>query len=73
MSSSSHSEKALRRAATASEAAAMLSQSTYSGTVEAVPVAPNLKMLRSATEAAMELSQSTYSGTVEGISPPASV
>ena len=51
----------ISRLASASEAAATLSHSTYSGTVESA----DIQRLASASEAASALSHSTYSGTVE--------
>lgn len=59
---SNDGEAGFQRLANAAEAAATLSHSTYSGTVEGA----DIERLTNASEAAAALSQSTYSGTVEG-------
>ncbi|MES1975409.1 MAG: hypothetical protein V4472_23375 [Pseudomonadota bacterium] len=58
---SKHESEGIARLATASEAAAALSHSTYTGTVESA----DIQRLANASEAASALSHSTYTGTVE--------
>ena len=65
--SDAHKVGDISKVSSAIEAATLLSQSTYSGTVESAQSLEHADLRRVSTslEAATLLSQSTYSGTVE--------